>query len=125
MGKVYEALKKAEGERNSAAVAVAAMNGGSPHPEAGKAPRADKFDFINYSLSAPPAAETKQAAEDQALESAAREEMTRPARTVQLDLACIDPHLVAFYDCDPRASEQYNKLAISLIAGAVERPLKR
>jgi len=125
MGKVYEALKKAETDRNRAAVAVASMNGGSSQQESSKAPRADAFDFINYSLSAPPAAETERVVEEEALETVAREEMTRPARETSLDLARIDPHLVAFYDCDPRASEQYNKLAISLIAGAVERPLKR
>ena len=128
MGKVYEALKKAETDRNRSAVAAAtsaSLNGGSPHSDAAKVSRSDRFDFINYSLSAPPAAETKQAVEEEALSVSEREAMTRPAREVELDVAGIDPHLVAFYDCDPRASEQYNKLAISLIAGAVERPLKR
>lgn len=124
MGKVYEALKKAESDRTRAAVALAAARANSAHPVADKA-RSDEFDFMDYSLSAPPAADTKQAVQEEALETAAREVATQPARALQVDVARIDPHLVAFYDCDPRASEQYNKLAISLIAGTAERRLKR
>lgn len=124
MGKVYEALKKAETDRARAAVGLAAVKASPSRPASDKA-RSDEFDFMDYSLSAPPAAETKQVVREEALEASAREAATRPARALQVDVARIDPHLVAFYDCDPRASEQYNKLAIALIAGTSERTLKR
>ena len=124
MGKVYEALKKAETDRSRAGMGLAAVKASPSRPAADKA-RSDEFDFMDYSLSAPPVAETKQAVREEALETSAREAAMRPARALQVDVARIDPHLVAFYDCDPRASEQYNKLAISLIAGTSERSLKR
>jgi hypothetical protein len=124
MGKVYEALKKAEAERNRSAVALAAIDGtAAAHPDNNKAPAPDAFDFMDYSLSAPSAAEAQQSHQQATREAAAREALVRPASEVSLDLTRIDPHLVAFYECDPRASDQYNKLAVSLIAGATERPL--
>jgi capsular exopolysaccharide synthesis family protein len=49
----------------------------------------------------------------------------KPAREITLDASRVDPHLVTFYDFDPRAAEEYNKTAITLISASAEQSLKR
>ena len=128
MGKVHEALKRAEREKQpifspfgsegrearSAAVAAARK-------------KSDEFDFVDYSLNSPAAAELDRAVavEDQPDSDFTQHSARRPAREFDLDVTRIDPHLVAFYDFDPRASEQYNKLAAAMISSSTERRLKR
>jgi Mrp family chromosome partitioning ATPase len=52
--------------------------------------------------------------------------ISRAAATdVMLDAARVDPHLVTFYDFDPRAAEEYNKTAITMISAAADQPLRR
>lgn len=51
--------------------------------------------------------------------------LIRPGREVELELSRTDPHLVTLYDADPRSSEQYERLAVTLVTAALERPLKR
>ncbi|HJQ22543.1 MAG TPA: CpsD/CapB family tyrosine-protein kinase [Blastocatellia bacterium] len=48
-----------------------------------------------------------------------------PTREVALDLSRIDPHLSVFFGNDRRTSEQFNKLALTLISRAAERGFKR
>lgn len=54
-----------------------------------------------------------------------RHSSMRPSREVELTLARLDPHLVAIHELDPRASAQFNRLAIALISGAARHLLKR
>jgi capsular exopolysaccharide synthesis family protein len=121
MGKVYKALTKAERERDRSVLASLTGNGANPSSQKRTTQNAEQFDFIDYSLSAPPASEI----EGRATATRSQVELALPAREVNLDLARIDPHLISFYDFDPKASEQYTKLAVALISGASERPLKR
>jgi capsular exopolysaccharide synthesis family protein len=48
-----------------------------------------------------------------------------PTREVALWLARLDPRLVAFHDFEPQTLAPYNRLAISLIAGAASQNLQR
>jgi capsular exopolysaccharide synthesis family protein len=125
MGKVHEALKKAEAERSQSFLPVLEPNGDGRAARKESDHRLRDFDFIDYSLSAPPASEVERIEQEMATASKKREWLAEPSRETTLDLARIDPHLIAFYDSDLRASEQYDKLAISLITGAAAAPLKR
>ena len=125
MGKVYEALKRAEKEKQPIF---------SPFRSEGREARrgavaaarkkSDEFDFVDYSLNTPSVADLERAEQDQ-ISSDFTKHVGRPARETDLDVTRIDPHLVAFYDFDPRASEQYNKLAAAMISSSTERRLKR
>lgn len=129
MGKVHEALKRAEKEKQPIFSAFGT--------EAGKARRAaaarqnnggqnnGDFDFVDYSLNTPPASDLERVEQDQSTSVFTRRSVDRPVREVELDVTRIDPHLVTFYDFDPRASEQYNKLAAAMISSASDRRLKR
>jgi capsular exopolysaccharide synthesis family protein len=125
MGKVYEALNKAEMERRQSALSAFEPGGEGKQAQKELDERLNQFDFIDFSLSAPPASELERIEQEMVSASEARAQVARVSREATLDLARIDPHLVAFYESDLRASEQYNKLAISLINGAAARPLKR
>jgi Mrp family chromosome partitioning ATPase len=48
-----------------------------------------------------------------------------PAREFRLDITRIDPHLVTLGDFDPRAADEYNKLAVSLISVAAKKGRRR
>jgi Mrp family chromosome partitioning ATPase len=144
MGKVFKALSKSESEQpphSLAAVVVAeeearaavkdhepaeasrprhrrsnieAVRPDHEHPEA--------FDFLRFSLNAPAA----EAFDGEAnVRSTTRSTTVSAAREVTLDASRVDPHLVAFYDFDPRAAEEYNKTAITLISAAADQPLRR
>lgn len=118
MGKVYEALNRYERERPKPA--IAATEGRTVTDERSSR----EFDFLQYSLNTPSAYEIEQGHPNGTAEEIIRPEF-RPAREVAVDQTRIDPRLIAFYDFDPRAAEQYLKLAISMISGAGEHPLKR
>jgi Mrp family chromosome partitioning ATPase len=124
MGTVYEALKKSEQERQRAALNNLRTDGLGGGATAARQ-REDDFDFVEYSLNTPSVAELELAQQEIAASSLTRQSQTQPAREVRLDVTRIDPHLVAFYDFDPRASDQYNQMATSMISSASERKLKR
>jgi Mrp family chromosome partitioning ATPase len=144
MGKVFKALSKSENEQpqhSLAAVVVAEEEARATrpdHPPAEASRRhirrsdieatrqdhepAETFDFLRFSLNAP----ATEAFDREATAGAApRSIAVSPAREVTLDAARVDPHLVAFYDFDPRAAEEYNKTAITLISAAADQPLRR
>jgi capsular exopolysaccharide synthesis family protein len=124
MGTVYEALKKAEQEQKQAALG-GLRNDGLKNSAAVVKQTEDEFDFVDYSLNAPSAAELERAQQEIATSSITRQSDTRPAREARLDVTRIDPHLVAFYDFDPRASDQYNQMATAMISAASERKVRR
>jgi capsular exopolysaccharide synthesis family protein len=125
MGKVYEALERAEREESarnlSAVVFPQAVN--SSTREGGEA--AESFDFIDYSLNARPVSESAQRSHDEAMAAFSRRSLTEPGREVTIDAARLDSHLTTFIDANQVAAEQYNKLAISLISEKGEKALKK
>lgn len=125
MGKVYEALNKAEAERRRSYLSTFDPRGESHDAQNQPDQRLKEFDFIDYSLSAPPASEVERMEKEIASASQTRAWLSCPAREAQLDLARIDPHLITFYESDVQACDQYNKVAVALIAAAAARPLKR
>ena len=124
MGKVFKALRKLESEhpQNSVAAAVVASEDARLRENADQNP--DEFDFIHYSLNTPSAEELKRMQMDVGDTPFSRSRHA-PPREISLDASRIDPHLVTFYDFDPRAAEEYSKTAITLISAAAEQPLKR
>jgi capsular exopolysaccharide synthesis family protein len=125
MGKVFQALSKAEKESGKSAVTGLGVNNPNGTAASASRQRVDEFDFMNFSLSAPPVADEAATADTRAEADGALAAATSPACEVTLDLARIEPRLVAFNDFDPGAAEQYDKLAAALISGAEIRPLKR
>ncbi len=124
MGKVFKALSKLESEhpQSNLAAAVVASEDARLRENADQNP--DEFDFLRYSLDTPSAEELKRMQMDVGDTPFARSRLV-PAREISLDASRIDPHLVTFYDFDPRAAEEYSKTAITLISAAAEQPLKR
>jgi capsular exopolysaccharide synthesis family protein len=120
MGRVYDALTKSEREQwpGTAVESPADLDA-----EPDETP--EVFDFVRYSINTPSAEQLKRIRRD--TDAAARDKATalKPGRGVQIGVSGIDPHLVEFYECDPRASEEYHKLASNLISSARERGFKR
>ena len=145
MGKVFKALSKSENEQpqqSLAALVVAEEEArdtaekqapadasrrrlNRPNIEAVRTDHrsGDAFDFMHFSLNAPATEAFDR--EASAAAPASRSAATRPAGEVTLDAARVDPHLVTFYDFDPRAAEEYNKTAITMISAAADQPLRR
>src|ERR1044071_661799 len=76
----------------------------------------EQFNFLRYSLGASSIFEKDRAKRDAATAAITRRSQAQPAREVTVDFSRLDPHLAAFYNFDRRASEQYNKLALTLIS---------
>lgn len=125
MGRVYEALNKAEKERNSAGLSAVTAKNGQERTDAKRGEHSSQFDFIDYSLKALPAEELAHINQEAAAAALVRKSLIEPRREVKVDLSLVDQHLVTFFDTNPLAAEQYNKLAISMISGATERKLKK
>jgi protein-tyrosine kinase len=125
MGRVYEALNKAEKERKSGGLSAVATQRIQERTEMNLGEQAEQFDFIDYSLKALPAEEVAHINQEAAAAALAQKALVEPKREINIDLARVDQHLVSFFDTNPVASEQYNKLAISMISETGERKLKR
>jgi capsular exopolysaccharide synthesis family protein len=124
MGKVYDALKKAEAEGHPAVWSSFATED-TPATSNGKANGARKSDFIDYSLNALAPAEIEERNRKNAAENTARKSLIEPSREVTIDPAFIASPLTAFHSPNTLAAEEYNRLAVTLIAAASERALKR
>jgi Mrp family chromosome partitioning ATPase len=121
MGKIYDAVTRAEGESELSEFSVANIQDGPPYDNQPQ----EKFNFVRYSLNAPSIMEkdrTKREAKSQAI---SRRSLMQPAREVTVNPGQIDPHLVSFYNFDRNASDEYNKLALTVISRAAERGIKR
>jgi Mrp family chromosome partitioning ATPase len=125
MGKVFKALSKLESERPQPNLAAAVVASEEARLRANEAQDQNDFDFIRYSLNTPSAEELERMQGGAADSPFKRGGLSTPARAISLDASRIDPHLVTFYDFDPRAAEEYNKTAITLISAAAGQPLKR
>ena len=123
MGKVYEALKKAEIEGRPAVWSSVGIekpsHGMAEHDEDPDA------DFMSYSLNALNAVEIEERNKEFAARHAARKSLIKPAREITVDPASIALSLSAFQNLINDATEEYNRLAISLITASAERPVKR
>jgi capsular exopolysaccharide synthesis family protein len=126
MGKVYEALKRAENEGHPAewaSVAIEEMEQPTPLPKK-RNNGAPKGDFIDYSLNALNAVEIEERNREMAAAQTARRLMTRPAREVTIDAKSIAAPLTAF-QLNIDSAEEYNRLAVTLMTAASEKSLKR
>ena len=122
MGKVYEALRRTEDNDDRMEWSTAEDN---PSAEVDESSVSEHLDFLHYSLSARSTFDLERLKSEDIAASSLRDAQARPAREVNLDVRRLDPHLVSFYDFDPPASNEYKKLAISVIAGASRKAFKR
>jgi Mrp family chromosome partitioning ATPase len=121
MGKVFDALNRTEVERDDESI-DAIDEFGEP---AGAQPSNDRFSFFRYSIGGSPAADRQRERQQAASAALARRSQAEPGSELTLDPGRVDPHLISFYNGNPQASEQFNKLALSLISRAAERGFKR
>jgi len=134
MGRVFEALNKADGAA-AAAPAVAAPVATRPEavddvedrPRAYRplGPKPADFDFVSYSLNAPTLSEVERANEQEKESAYQRTKSTAPARTVELEHSRLDPRITASFDSMPLVSGEFNKVAIALISAASTQRIKR
>lgn len=125
MGKVYEARQRAEREANQLKASTMKLPVGVPLAAVETHQAVDAFDFVDYSLKARTSDEIVQHNHDAAASANARRALLEPAREVTVNTAKLDMHLTTFFDNNQIASEQFNKLAIALVAEKDERPLKK
>ncbi|HZM86278.1 MAG TPA: CpsD/CapB family tyrosine-protein kinase [Blastocatellia bacterium] len=127
MGKVYDALKKAEAEGHPAVWSSVAVEEvlSRASTSNGKNNGTRKSDFIDYSLNALDAVELEERNREIAAANAARKSLVQPSREVTIDTSRIALPLTAFHSPTTLAAEEYNRLAVTLITAAGERPLKR
>jgi Mrp family chromosome partitioning ATPase len=122
MGKVYEALSRAqtEGEEIDLFDDVEEEQEDARQDE----PTPDRFHFMRYSLGAASTV-TKDRSNKGAATALVPRSPAKPGRELTIDPKRVDPHLTVFHNFDPHASQEYNKLALSLISRAAERGFKR
>jgi Mrp family chromosome partitioning ATPase len=133
MGKIYEALTRAGGKSSQSDYAGVDFDytdidvGDEREIRNARGDRddQDQFNFLRYSLGASSTFGGDRVRRDAATAALSRRSQAQPAREVTVDFSRMDPHLAAFYNFDRGASEQYNKLALTLISRAAERGLKR
>ena len=85
--------------------------------------QSSRFSFLRYSLG--DGSIFDQGARQGTGAALTRRSAALPTREATLDFSRIDPHLSAFFGNDHRHSEQFNKLALTLISRAAERGFKR
>src|SRR5262245_36479563 len=108
MGKVYEALKKAEIEgRPSVWSSVGIEKASQDAVDDAEDPRAD---FMSYSLNALNAVEIEERNKEIAARHAARQSLIEPAREITVDPSGIALSLSAFQNLINDATEEYNRL---------------
>lgn len=125
MGKVYEARQRAEREANQLKASTMKLPVGVPLTAVETHQPVEAFDFVDYSLKARTSDEIVQHNHEAAASANARRALLEPAREVTVNAAKLDMHLTTFFDNNQIASEQFNKLAIALVAEKDERPLKK
>jgi len=132
MGKVYEALNRAESEARETSCTDIEFDYADIDVEDEReirnirdAREDEPFNFLRYSLGASSAYEKDRVKRESAARSLVRRSQAQPSRELTVDFSRIDPHLATFYNFDRQASEQYNKLALTLISRAAERGFRR
>lgn len=149
MGKVYEALSRAQNDDVDLDVTddlthqlgdeddvLAEMDQPQEQEQAQeqglqRVPSSQKFSFMRYSMGTSAVVADEPARKVTARQSTggnkalAPRSLTKPSHEMTVVPERIDPHLVAFHNFDRPASQEYNKLALSLISKAAERGFKR
>jgi len=123
MGKVYEALKRAEVDGHPAVWSSVGIE--KPSHNVDDDGDDSNADFMNYSLNALNAVEIEERNKELAARHAARKSIIKPAREITVDPSRIALSLSAFQNLFNDATEEYNRLAITLITASAERPIKR
>jgi len=124
MGKVYEALNRSQNqEPDFDLFEDADEEQGEPVEQQEVTP--EKFNFMRYSLGSTSLVAKERIGQGRSAAALMARSLALPGRELTVNLDRIDPHLVAFNNRDPRASQQYNKLALSVISKAAERGFKR
>jgi Mrp family chromosome partitioning ATPase len=88
-----------------------------------RAGQSSRFSFPRYSLGA--GSSFDKGARQESAGALTRRSAAQPTREATLDFSRLDPHLSAFFGNDRHATEQFNKLALTLISRAAERGFKR
>jgi len=88
-----------------------------------RAGQSSRFSFLRYSLGAGSFFDKGERQESRGALS--RRSAVAPTREATIDFSRIDPHLSAFFGNDRSSTEQFNKLALTLISRAAERGFKR
>jgi len=127
MGRVYEALNKAEPApiANGDSVAGEGMVSTPDGQERGGDPEGRNFRFVSYSLDAPSLTEIQRIKREEDIQTESRMLLTRPSRTVELDRQRVDRRLTPSYESPSRIADEFNRAAIALISAASESPIKR
>jgi Mrp family chromosome partitioning ATPase len=123
MGKVYEALSRAQNREGDLDLFDEVEEEQEESGEQEPAP--EKFNFMRYSLGTTALVARDRNGRGRSPAALMTRPMTLPGRELTISTERIDPHLVVFNNRDPRASQQYNKLALALISKAAERGFKR
>lgn len=121
MGKVYEALSRAQDEGCEFDLFDELEE--EQEDPAEQVPVPEKFHFMRYSLGVSSVVDRDRTKQNSAAALVRR--TSPPGRELTINPRRIDPHLVSFYNSDPRASDQYNRLALTLISRSAERGFKR
>jgi Mrp family chromosome partitioning ATPase len=124
MGKVYEALSRAQADSE----VVDLFERGDVEDiedHQGDADLPGRFSFMRYSLGSGTSGGRNRALNGTATEALVQRSAAKPGRELTIDPRRIDPHLTAFNNFDPRASQEFNKLALSLISKSAEKGFKR
>ncbi len=88
-----------------------------------RAGQSSRFSFLRYSLGTGSLFE--KGARPEPAGALARRSAAQPTREATIDFSRIDPHLSAFFGNDRSSTEQFNKLALTLISRAAQRGFKR
>jgi len=123
MGKVYEALRKAEVEGRPARWSSVAAEKTAESASGRAAER--NGDFLDYSLNALSAVEIEERNREVVARNATRKSIVNPSREVTVDPSRLALSLTAFQNSINDATEEYNRLAVTLITASGEKPIKR
>jgi len=121
MGKVYEALSRAQTEDEEFDL-FDDIEEERDDPSM-EEPSTQKFNFMRYSLGAGSSASHGRSPSQPA--TTALVHRSQQVRELSISPERLDPHLSSFHNHDPKASQEYNKLALSLISKSAQRGLKR
>ena len=124
MGKVYDALSRAQNEDDDEIDLFDEVED-KQDPSAGEDSPSEKFNFMRYSLGTTSILARERTKPGVATAALAPRSLAKPGRDLTVSSERLDPHLVAFKNPRSPASQHYNKLALSLISRAAERGFKR
>ncbi len=124
MGKVYEALSRAQTDSEVIDL-LDEQEDEEEQDDPRDNPSPENFHFMRYSLGTGSTGTRDRVATRPRIAALVPRSPAKPGRELTIDPRRIDPHLTAFNNFNPRSSQEFNKLALSLISKAAERGFKR